>query len=384
VTRVCHLARPAARPHPAARLTPRPGPGDYATTDEQTVADLHAAVGRFFELHPRLAANEFYLSGAPRLARTAAAEAPARAAMLRGGGAPGLSDGGARVQARATRACTCRCSRRRCSRATRRRTRCSRSTSRWGARGRGSPGARGAPARRMRADAAAAGLRPALTAPQLRRQGYMVGNPSTEAANVYDSEPRFALYKALIGRPLYDDLVAACDNVFHNVTPGAAGPRAACASALSPRRPPPAARRAQARPARRCTRRCATSCTRCPTRSGARPRRALGQLRCLGEHAPRPPPARAQGALQVPRPGRRRRPGPRLGRHTAATVTAGGGARRGRAHGAGPRRELGRAGLPRRARVYRPQARPCVPTTGAPRGGRPTGSRPRGGARAGR
>lgn len=85
MTRVCHLARPAARPHPAARLTPRPGPGDYATTDEQTVADLHAAVGRFFELHPRLAANEFYLSGAPRLARTAAAEAPARAAMLRGG-----------------------------------------------------------------------------------------------------------------------------------------------------------------------------------------------------------------------------------------------------------------------------------------------------------
>ncbi len=204
----------------------------------------------------------------------------------------------------------------------------------------------------------------------------MVGNPSTEAANVYDSEPRFALYKALIGRPLYDDLVAACDNVFHNVTPGAAGPRAACASALSPRRPPPAARRAQARPARRCTRRCATSCTRCPTRSGARPRRALGQLRCLGEHAPRPPPARAQGALQVPRPGRRRRPRPRLGRHAAATVTAGGGARRGRAHGAGPRRELGRAGLPRRARVYRPQARPRARPPRARPAGRPADRQP--------
>jgi len=210
----------------------------------------------------------------------------------------------------------------------------------------------------------------------------MVGNPSTEAANVYDSEPRFALYKALIGRPLYDDLVAACDNVFHNVTPGAAGPRAARAPAPSPRRAPPAARRAQARPARRCTRRCATSCTRCPTRSGARPRRALGKLGCPGERAPRPPRARAQGALQVPRPRRRRRPCPRLGGHAAAPAAAGGGARRGRGCGAGPRRDLGRAGLPRRARVYRPQARPRARPPRARAGGQPADGRPADGRRA--
>lgn len=37
---------------------------------------------------------------------------------------------------------------------------------------------------------------------------------------MYDSEPHFALYKALIGRPLFTELVAACNNVFHNITPG--------------------------------------------------------------------------------------------------------------------------------------------------------------------
>lgn len=52
-------------------------------------------------------------------------------------------------------------------------------------------------------------------------QGYLVGNPTTNRANVYDSEPHFALYKALIGRPLFEELVAACNNVFHNITPGA-------------------------------------------------------------------------------------------------------------------------------------------------------------------
>ena len=54
-----------------------------------------------------------------------------------------------------------------------------------------------------------------------RLQGYLVGNPTTNRAGVYDSEPHFALYKALIGRPLFEGLVAACDNVFHNITPGA-------------------------------------------------------------------------------------------------------------------------------------------------------------------
>lgn len=54
-----------------------------------------------------------------------------------------------------------------------------------------------------------------------RMQGYLVGNPTTSRAGVYDSEPHFALYKALIGRPLFEELVAACDNVFHNITPGA-------------------------------------------------------------------------------------------------------------------------------------------------------------------
>lgn len=58
-------------------------------------------------------------------------------------------------------------------------------------------------------------------------QGYMVGNPTTSRANVFDSEPHFALYKALISRTLFEQLVGACDNVFHNITPGDALPRAA-------------------------------------------------------------------------------------------------------------------------------------------------------------
>lgn len=38
-------------------------PGDYVTSDEKTVADLHAFVHKFLKLHPHLAANDFYLSG---------------------------------------------------------------------------------------------------------------------------------------------------------------------------------------------------------------------------------------------------------------------------------------------------------------------------------
>ncbi|KAK9823070.1 hypothetical protein WJX81_006746 [Elliptochloris bilobata] len=118
--------------------------GDYATSDEKAVADLHAFLGTFLELHPHLQANDFYMSGESY----AGVYVPLLAQSV------------------------------------------------------------------LRSNSAADALH------KINLKGYMVGNPTTNRANVYNSEPHFALYKALIGRPLFDELVAACDNVFHNITRG--------------------------------------------------------------------------------------------------------------------------------------------------------------------
>lgn len=52
------------------------------TSDQKTVADLQAFLGQFFELHPHLRANEFYMAGVAPMAAVS---------LLRAGAAlPGL------------------------------------------------------------------------------------------------------------------------------------------------------------------------------------------------------------------------------------------------------------------------------------------------------